>query len=67
MMEARRPVMAELVENPSAQEESSFHNYTGNAIPWFVRAIWIIFWCAAVAYVVNWLLPALQSELLKPP
>ncbi len=59
--------MAELVENKSAEEESTFHSYTGNAIPWFVRAIWILFWCSAIAYVVTWLLPALQSELLKPP
>ena len=51
----------------AAEEESTFHTYTGNAIPWFVRAIWILFWCGAIAYVVTWLLPALQSELLKPP
>ena len=50
-----------------AEEESTFHRYTGNAIPWFVRVIWIVFWCGAIAYVVTWLLPALQSELLAPP
>ncbi len=41
-------------------------NYTGNAIPWYVRLIWIMFWCGAIAYVVTWLLPALQTELLAP-
>ena len=59
--------MAQLVENTTAETESTFHNYTGNKIPWFVRAMWIIFWCNAIAYVLNWLLPALQSELLNPP
>ena len=44
-----------------------YHHYTGNAIPWFVRGIWIIFWCYAITYVVLWLLPSLQSELLSPP
>ena len=29
--------MAEVVENTTAEEESTFHNYTGNAIPWYVR------------------------------
>ncbi len=59
--------MAELVEKTNAEEESTYHTYTGNAIPWYVRAIWILFWCGAITYVVTWLLPALQSELLKPP
>ena len=27
--------MAELVENKTAEEESTFHSYTGNAIPWY--------------------------------
>ncbi len=49
------------------EEESRYHDYTGNAIPWFVRGVWIIFWCYAITYVVLWLLPALQSELLSPP
>ena len=59
--------MAEVVEKTTAEEENKFHDYTGNAIPWFVRAIWILFWCGAIAYVVTWLLPALQSELTAPP
>ena len=38
-----------------------------DAIPWFIRGIWIVFWCYAITYAVLWLLPALQSELLSPP
>jgi hypothetical protein len=49
------------------REESLYLQYTGNAIPWFVRLLWIIFWCGAIAYVVVWFLPAIQSELLAPP
>jgi hypothetical protein len=55
------------VENTTAEAENVYLQYTGNAIPWFVRLLWIIFWCSAIAYVVIWLLPALQSELLAPP
>jgi hypothetical protein len=54
-------------ETTSAREESIYLQYSGNVIPWFVRLIWIIFWCCAIAYAVTWLLPALQSELTAPP
>lgn len=59
--------MAQVVEKATAEEENRYHYYTGNEIPWFVRALWILFWCGAISYVVIWLLPALQSELLAPP
>jgi hypothetical protein len=55
------------VEDTTPEQEHTFHHYTGNAIPWFVRGIWILFWCYAITYVVLWLLPSLQSELLSPP
>ncbi len=54
-------------DKTTALQEHTYHHYTGNAIPWFVRGIWIIFWCYAITYVVLWLLPSLQSELLSPP
>jgi hypothetical protein len=62
---AQNPTTA--VESTTAREESLFLQYTGNAIPWFVRLMWIIFWCGAIAYAVTWFLPAIQSELLAPP
>ena len=58
--------MTQIVQEKTAAEENVFHSYTGNAIPWFVRGLWILFWCCAVAYVIVWLLPALRSELLPP-
>ena len=30
-------------DKTTPEEESRYHNYTGNAIPWFLRGIWIIF------------------------
>lgn len=51
----------------SAEEEHRHHNYAGNAIPWYVHALWILFWCFAVYYVVTYLFPALRLELLSPP
>jgi len=61
------PQSTAATDNSSAEAESIFLQYTGNAIPWYVRLYWIIFWGGAIAYVVIWLLPALQSELLAPP
>ena len=54
-------------ENTPAEIEHQHHNYVGNAIPWYVRAIWIGFWIFAVAYVIRFLFPALQVELFHKP
>ena len=55
------------IENKSAEEEHTFHHYEGNDIPWYVRVLWIMFWVYAVYYVVRYLLPAVQIEMLTPP
>ena len=55
------------IENLSAEAEHQHHDYVGNAIPWYVRAIWIGFWIFAVAYTVRFLFPAMQIELQYPP
>lgn len=54
-------------DNSSPEAEGRFHNYVGNRIPWYVRLIWIGFWCFAIYYVVRYLFPNLQLELLAPP
>ncbi|QEH36835.1 hypothetical protein OJF2_54200 [Aquisphaera giovannonii] len=54
-------------DRTSPEQENVFHTYTGNAIPWIIRGIWIAFWCFAITYFVVFLLPALQHELLTPP
>lgn len=43
------------------------HTYVSNVIPWYVRLIWLCFWIFATGYVIRYLLPALQTELLTPP
>jgi len=48
----------------SPRVEHRFHAYTGNDIPWYVRAIWIGFWIFAVTYTIRFLLPAMQVELI---
>ena len=45
--------------------DQRFHNYTGNEIPWYVRAIWIGFWIFAVAYTILYVFPALRIELFQ--
>ncbi len=54
-------------EYKSAKEEGRRHTYAGTRIPWYVRLLWIGFWIFAVAYVIHYLLPALQYELTSPP
>lgn len=54
-------------EQTSAEQEHAWHFYRGNAIPWYVRMIWIGFWIFAIWYVIQHLFPALQIELISPP
>jgi len=54
-------------ETGTAMEEGRFLNYVGHQIPWYVRALWLIFWIGSAWYVIRWLLPALQGELLSSP
>ena len=59
--------MPDSVPPASPETEHRHHNYVGNAIPWYVRAIWIGFWIFAVSYTIRYLLPAMQEELLRRP
>ncbi len=54
-------------EQTSAEQDHAYHFYRGNAIPWYVRMIWIGFWIFAIWYVIQHLFPALQTELISPP
>ena len=54
-------------ENSSPEAEGRFHAYVGNAIPWYVRLLWVGFWVLCVSYILTWLVPALKTELVKPP
>ena len=54
-------------DKTTPEEENRFHHYTGNAIPWFVRGIWIIFWCYAITYVVLWLLAVTPVGIAVAP
>ena len=51
----------------SAAVEHQHHRYTSNRIPWYVRLVWLGFWVFAIYYTVEYLFPALQTELLAPP
>lgn len=54
------------VPDTSAKEEHRFHYYTGNAIPWYVRLIWVLFWCFIIYYGIRYFLPDMQTEVLTP-
>lgn len=54
-------------ENTTPENENRYHDYFGNMIPWYVRAIWIGFWIFAVIYTIRYLFPSLQVELFKQP
>jgi hypothetical protein len=51
----------------SPAAENRYHTYVGNRIPWYVRLIWLCFWVFAVYYVITYLFPDLQSEIINPP
>ena len=52
-------------ESTTPESDERFHDYVGNAIPWYVRAIWIGFWIFAVAYTILYVFPALRVELFQ--
>lgn len=51
----------------AADQDSRQLTYVSNAIPWFVRMMWLLFWIFAIAYAVTFFLPAIQKELVTPP
>jgi hypothetical protein len=55
------------VEQTDARSEHQFHHYRGNRIPWFVRLMWVCFWCFVAYYVAVYLVPSLRIELINPP
>lgn len=54
-------------EHVSVEQESKYHRYVGNVIPWGVRLLWVGFWIFAIYYTLKYALPALQRELISPP
>ena len=57
--------MPDSTQPGTPEAEHRHHDYLGNAIPWYVRVIWIGFWVFAVTYTI--LLPAMQVELIQRP
>jgi hypothetical protein len=54
-------------EDTSPEAEGKNHRYVGNAIPWYVRVIWLGFWILCILYILRWLIPALKVEIVSPP
>jgi hypothetical protein len=60
--------MTPTAPEPNAPEaEGKNHRYVGNEIPWYVHALWVLFWVFLVSYVMVYLVPAIRTELLSPP
>lgn len=55
------------LDSSSAEAEHRYHHYTGNVIPWYVRVIWLLFWSFTIYYTVQYLFPAVQTEMVSPP
>ncbi|MBL9094551.1 MAG: hypothetical protein JNL96_25235 [Planctomycetaceae bacterium] len=47
----------------SPQAEHRHHAYVTNAIPWWVRAVWLGFWIFTIYYSIVYMFPAFQSEI----
>lgn len=58
---------SETVDQTAPDQEGKYHSYTGRRIPWYVRAIWLGFWIFALYYVITYLFPNLQVEIVAPP
>jgi hypothetical protein len=54
-------------DKSAAEVEHQNHRYVGNDVPWYVHALWVLFWIFTIAYVLIYLVPALRTELLAPP
>ncbi len=62
------PIKTHVPSDPGSPEaEGRFHTYVGNRIPWYVRLIWLLFWVFAIYYVIAYLFPDLQTEIINPP
>jgi hypothetical protein len=61
------PNLHEAIDPRSPEAEGRFHTYVGTHIPWYVRLIWIGFWIFAIYYVITYLVPELQTEIINPP
>jgi hypothetical protein len=55
------------IDERSAEAEHQNHRYRGAHIPWFVHLLWISFWLFAAGYVLYYLFPAFQAEVISPP
>ncbi|MFO0789022.1 MAG: hypothetical protein U0805_06155 [Pirellulales bacterium] len=67
MSQTKQAADAQVDPNGTARRESRFHNYVGNRIPWYIRLLWLGFWVFAIYYVIKYLFPDLQTEILNPP
>lgn len=43
------------------REEGKYHTYDSSHIPWYIRAMWILFWIGAVWYVVKFAIPMAKN------
>ena len=50
-------------EPDSVESENQFHMYRGNEIPWYVRLMWLGFWILTAVYAIQYMFPAIQTEL----
>lgn len=57
--------MTSTTQETQPAEDAKYHDYVGNDIPWYVRAIWIGFWIFTAVYTIRYLFPAMQRELFK--
>ena len=56
-----------VLEQTTPQEDHRYHYYTGSRIPWYLRLMWLLFWCFSAYYAIRFFFPALQQEIVTPP
>jgi len=50
-------------ESPFTPPEADrqYHTYRTSHIPWYVRAMWIVFWIALIWYIVKFAIPSAKN------
>ena len=46
---------------PTPQQDKTYHTYHTHRIPWYVRAMWMLFWIGLIWYVVRFAIPAAKD------
>jgi|GEM_PF-1725843 len=56
-----------MAESPftTVTEDKTHHTYTTHRIPWYVRAMWLVYWIGLIWYIIAFAIPS-AKDYYKP-